>query len=298
MSAIAYPWLRLNDLQQAPWRVSMAGGALHLLEDTIEGWDYAMDLRLERALTIDLAAAAETLRIASDDLMLSLVVTVGTGGARGDRARRVMWRGPPPADSSPATVAFDLDGSWLSRSLTLTTELVLGKQVQGSRLSPRLASSRLWRDVKSVNIEPSTTRFPMEATSFRTMFPDGSVSAPWHLEWSAADLDREFAAAVRLYLNRDMPDFVSRFTNGDPTDGRLVMGAVITQLCRGVVDSDAFELSMAQEQGETLGGVTAAWLQMAFPNHALSTIRTIAQSRPAAFESMLSSLAALGDDGE
>jgi hypothetical protein len=276
----------------------MAGSPATLLEDTVEGWDYAMDLRLERTLDIDLNAAAETLRIAPEDLLLTLVVTVGTGGARGERMRRVVWRSTPANDGSPMAIAFDLPGPWLSRSVTLTTELILGQDCAGSRLSPRMATSRLWRDVKTVNIEPAATRFPMEATSFRTMFPDSSVSAPWHLEWSTADLDREFAAAVRLYLNKDIPEFVSRFTGGDPTDVRLVMGAVITQLCRGVVDIDAFDLSMAQEQGETLGGVTAAWLQRAFPNQALTTIRAIAQSRPAVFESVLATLASLGDDSE
>lgn len=294
MSAIAFPWLRLELADPGRWMAGLDDHALELLGAHLAHWDYAARVRLERCLSLDLDTAAQALRLPREDLALDIVVTLGTGGARGERARRVAWRGRALHGDNP--ILLDCEGHRLSRAMRLTTEIVLASAGNGSRLSPSASMARLWRDTHQVSLEPASDRFPMEVTSFKVMFPNGEVDAPWHLEWSPADLDRDFAACVRLYLNRDLVDFTDRFAAGDATTMRLVSGAVIVQLCRGVLDGEVIELGMAASQPGSLGGVVAGWLSMAFSGQTLATIRSTAQARPALFDSLLASLAVEEDE--
>jgi len=289
MSAIAYPYLRLTDGGLSPWLVSRDGEAAVPLEDVVEAWDYGVDLVLERTLSLDVPGALASLGLTEGEL--GLVVTAGTGGPRGERIRRIVWR-DQVAGSEAREITISLNGADLSQVLTLTTEVVLLRGEGGGPLSPGAPQARLWRDSFRVVLEPDVRRFPIEAASFRELLRDQPSEALWHLDWSVADLDRDFAGAVRLYLNSDHPDFVARVGAADEPVVQLLMGAVINQLARGALETDTFSLAMAAEQPESLGGAVAGWLQQAFPNLALETLRTLARNRPAQFETAVLSVAA------
>lgn len=289
MSAIAYPYLRLSDGGLSPWRVIRDGETAGPLEDVVEAWDYGVDLVLERTLSLDVPEALVSLGLSEGEL--GLIVTAGTGGPRGEKVRRIIWR-DQVVGAEPREITVSLDGSDLSQVLTLTTELVLLRGEGGGPLSPGAPQARVWRDSVRVVLEPDVRRFPIEAASFRELLRDQPSEALWHLDWSVADLDRDFAGAVRLYLNSDHPEFLARVGAADETVVQLLMGGVINQLARGALEMETFSLTMAGEQPESLGGVVAGWLQQAFPNLALETLRTLARNRPAQFETALLSVAA------
>lgn len=289
MSAIAYPYLRLSDGGLSPWLVGREGEAPAPLGDVVEAWDYGVDLVLERTFTLDLQEALKGLGLTGG--AMGIVVTMGTGGPRGEKARRIVWRGEV-ADSEPREICFQLAGADLSQIMTLTTELVLLQREGGGPLSPEAPQTRLWRDTFRVVLEPDVRRFPIETASFRELLRDHPSEALWHLDWSVADLDRDFTDTVRLYLNSDHPDFLARVGAADETVVQLLMGAVINQLARGSLETETFSLAMATVQPESLGGVVAGWLQRAFPNVALETLRTLARNRPAQFETTVLSVAA------
>lgn len=294
MSAIAYPYLRLADSGLSPWLVSRDGEAAVPLAEVVEAWDYGVDLVLERTLSLDVPGALASLGLSEG--AIGLVVTAGTGGPRGERVRRIVWR-DQVVGSEAREIAVSLAGADLSQVLTLTTEIVLLHGEGGGPLSPCAAQARLWRDSVRVVLEPDVRRFPIEAASFRELLRDQPSEALWHLDWSVTDLDRDFTGAVRLYLNSDHPDFLVRVGMADETVVQLLMGGVINQLARGALETETFSLAMAAEQPESLGGAVAGWLQQAFPNVALETLRTLARSRPAQFETAVLSVAA-GDPSD
>ncbi len=287
MSAIAYPWLRLQSVSCSPWVVQRGEEAAEPLDDVLPLWDYAQDLVLTRMVTLDPARAAAELG-ACAVRMLGLV-TVGAG--QGRRRRTVVWRQELPASPEPLAVEIMLRGAELSQELSLTTELLLLEAVEPSPLSPVEPMARLWAESVSTVLDPESRRFPMEATSFATLLPGRPGNGAWYLDWTVGDIDRPFTAAVRLYVNADQPEFVSRVSASEPLVMQMLTGAMIVQLSRGLLDGDALALEMAGAEPETLGGTVAWWLQGAFPNQSLDSIRALSQSNPALFEACLISAA-------
>lgn len=293
MSAFAYPYLRLSSVETAPWQISPSGGVPVLLGDVLPAWDYSIDLSLRRSVVVDLSRAAKELGFES--VRLGLQVVLGAGGGRGERARRLAWSGEVPEGGAAAEIVFQVNGTELSQAMSLSTEIVLFEGSGGGPLSPARPYARLWEDMHRVVLEPDARRFPIEATSFAEMMRHRPAGALWHLDWTVADLEREFVGAVRLFLNSDRPEFVRRVSAGDGPVMQLLMSGVAIQLARGALESDALDLSMAASAPETLGGVVAGWIQQAFPNQSLRTVRALAQSNPAFFESSLGSIAVGGD---
>lgn len=293
MSGFAYPYLRLSSAETGPWQISAADGVPVLLGDVLPAWDYSIDLSLRRSVIVDLRSAAEELGFES--VRLGLQVVLGVGGGKGERARRLAWSGEILNGGAAEEIAFQVTGAELSQAMSLSTEIVLLEGRGGGPLSAARAHARLWEDMHRVVLEPDARRFPIEATSFAAMMKHQPAGALWHLDWTVADLDRDFVGAVRLYLNSDRPEFVGRVGAGDGPVMQLLMSGVAVQLVRGALESDALDLSMAVSAPETLGGVVAGWIQQAFPNQSLRTVRALAQSNPAFFESSLGSIAAGGD---
>jgi hypothetical protein len=289
LSAVAYPYLRLKTAGLSPWSLRRDDGTIEPLGTGIEGWDYAADLVLSRTLALDPQDAARALGLGSVRLLVTVVA--GTGGPRGDRDRRVVWREETPATLQPRPVDFRLAGADLSQALTLTTEVLLIEGETPSDLSPVEPMTRLWRDTFTAVLDPETRRFPIEATSFAALLPDHPHSAAWFLDWSMADIDRDFTSAVRLYINADQPEFVARVSDSDPPVVQLLMSSVMQQLARGLLDAENMALSLADDTPESLGGVAAGWLRQGFPNQALDTIRALARSNPALFEAALTAAA-------
>ncbi|NEX92968.1 hypothetical protein [Caulobacter sp. 17J65-9] len=291
MVAIAYPFLRIipEEVIAEPWTRATANGPV-LVDRQVPRWDHAVDLVLRRRLQINLASVAQRFGVAEKDLHLEFIVTVATGGPRGDRHRSIHWRGAVSMEETARVAAVSLAGMTLSQRMNLRTELLMRDPVPaGSSLMPGRAGLRLWEDVHRVQLEPEEARFPTEAVRFSERFPN-SGEALWRIDWSPAHLEREFAGAVRLYVNLDFPDFVQRVSDAEDVTMRLITGGIVSQLSRGALDSLSFELGIAESVPGSLGAAIASWLRLAFPNQSLDVIRSRMVSDPAGFEAELSVL--------
>jgi hypothetical protein len=270
--------------------VSVAGADPTVLENRISHWDYATGLELYRSIALEPRKAFEELELQSDDARLLAVVTLGTGGGRFERRRTVLWAEELSRDRPIRDVEVTLHPGVLSGGFTLSTEILFGSGTPNSRIAPRHAGARLWKDAVAVSLEPDAGRFPIEVVSFRTLMRGGPDKGLWYLDWSAADIDRDFASCTRLYLNADEANFVARVTAGDETVLRLMMGPVMSQMVRGLLDQDGFDLDLFATRPSSLGGTVASWIAQAFPNQSFSTVSALARASAPVFEASLGGL--------
>jgi len=288
MSAIAYPYLRIDDAEviTSPW--AYREDERRILGDYLPEWDYASEIRLRRKIAIDMSRIANRFGVSDTDLRLKLVITVGTGGAREDRYRRVYWTHDVTRDDADHQVDLSLDGLDISQRIKLRTDLLYsGPGAGGSILAPKRAGLSLWSEEMLVRVEPAEARFPVEAMSFSQHFPD-SRNAMWRLEWSPADLTENFTGSFRVFINDDFPDFVSRMSAGEITTVGLVKAAVRVQVTRGALSHNGFEDALKEDSQVSIASAVQRWLTAAFPGESIATIRQIADHSPALFDAAVS----------
>lgn len=288
MSAVAYPYLRLSSAALTAGGWTFADGAP--APDVIAHWDYGQDLALTRVVSVDLARASAELMIAQDDLHLAAVVSAASGGAAGQRDRRIVARATFAPGAASQTLRVSMSGAELSAALSLMTDVVLARAPgKPARLSPQSPGLRLWSDRSTIQLETAISRFPIEAADFRTVFPGHAGDALFHLD-CGEDLDHDFAGAVRLYINSVQAEFVTRVEAGDPVTLKLMMAPVMSQILRLALAQEDFD--PAQQSPGSIGAVAAAWAELAFPAHPIDTVRSISRFDSSRFESAVSALAA------
>ncbi|MDH6298230.1 hypothetical protein CFBP5507_25920 (plasmid) [Agrobacterium salinitolerans] len=288
MSAIAYPYLRIEDAEvlTSPWAYKEEDR--RTLGNYLPDWDYASEIRLYRKITVDVPRIAKRFGVSDADLRLRLVITVGTGGAREDRYRRVYWAHDIARDEADHEVEFSLDGLDISQRIRLRTDLLYSAPgVGGSILAPKRTGLSLWDDETLVRVEPEEARFPVEAVSFSQHFPD-TRNAMWRLEWSPADLTEDFTGSFRVFINDDFPDFVSKMSAGEITTVGLVKAAVRVQVTRGALSHNGLEDALKEESQVSIASAVQRWLTAAFPGESIATIRQIADHNPALFDAAIS----------
>ncbi|UWM84950.1 hypothetical protein [Rhizobium sp. SRDI969] len=288
MSAIAYPYLRIEDAEvlTSPWAYKEEDR--RTLGNYLPDWDYASEIRLHRKITVDVPRIAKRFGVSEAELRLRLVITVGTGGAREDRHRRVYWAHDIARDEADHEVEFSLDGLDISQRIRLRTDLLYSAPgAGGSILAPKRTGLSLWDDEMLVRVEPEEARFPVEAVSFSQHFPD-TRNAMWRLEWSPADLTEDFTGSFRVFINDDFPDFVSKMSAGEITTVGLVKAAVRVQVTRGALSHNGLEDALKEESQVSIASAVQRWLTAAFPGESIATIRQIADHNPALFDAAVS----------
>lgn len=288
MSAVAFPYLRLSAeaVDADVWRFAEGDP----VPDVLPHWDYTRDVEIERVVRLDMVKAAEDLMISPAELRLGAVVACGSGGASGQRDRRIMARGAFNAIDASLKLRLALPGAELSLALALMTDIVLERKPRtAGRLSPQHPGLRLWSDRTTIQLETSASRFPIEAADFGVLFPGHAGQALFHLD-CGEDLDYDFAGAVRLLINSAQPDFVARVEAGDPITLKLMLAHAMSQIVRQALLTEDFH-STAAEPG-TVAAVAAAWIELAFPAHPLDTVRAMARHDAASFETAMGALAA------
>lgn len=298
MRTIAYPFLVIEEEEViiSAWEYLRQGQTWQVLPEYLPDWDYADSIRLRREVHLNVPAVAARFGCAPADLRVRLVVTFGTGGGRDDRVRRVQASLPMSLARDREEIAIQLEGIDVSQRFSLRTQILFMGPLQGcAALAPREPGQRLWNEVIRVQVEPDEQRFPIEAVSFRTAFPE-LAGAPWKLDWSPADPRDDFLGSFRLLINDDLPEFVARVSDGDPVTMRLLMAGVRLQIIRGILDHDDLREAMAETSQPTVGAAVGAWLSRAFPGEYLDSIRQAARIDPSRLDAAISALQDGGDD--
>lgn len=292
---IAFPFLRLSDaaVEASPWELSLNGGHWQEVGELLEDWDPACDMQVRRKLTIDPAIAGEDIAIGADQLHLSVGVRIGTG--QGRLPRRILFSQSRKLNAGNWETGFEMSipGIGLSSVLDLTTHIVLTTppSVYGD-LSPKRSGDRLWSDTSRIRLEGEEPRFPVEVAQLSVLLGDmTAASAPWYLHWSPKDWTHDFHGAIRLYLNTERPDVVSRIQQEDGLILQVLMADVMHQVCeRLVTDPESEEIFSSPEPG-SLGAQAASWLRKAWPEKGMDFIKSVLESRPGTFSAVLLALA-------
>lgn len=297
MTAIAYPYLRIDPARviAPPW--AWLDDPVQLpVPDHVKHWDHTTDLRLRRQVRLDFASVAASLGHDAGDLELELILTVGTGGPRGDRRRHVWSRAVLTEEKPWFSLDVELAGGELSQAVTLRTEIVmLSPETAVSVLSPRRRGQKLWGDTRTITLEPAEPRFPMMTVSFGAEFRD-TPRAPWRLAWFPGDLSRDFSDSVQLFLNLDRPDFLERVSIADPPVVSEIMHQVISQVLRDVLEDDAFDPDLAEDAPTSVAATVLEWLARGFPGQEIAGVRQLLRTNPADFEARIGQLVAEGED--
>jgi hypothetical protein len=293
VTAIAYPFLRAPDdcILAPPWVLLEDGVPVETADGLLPHFDYSTALSASRQFCLDFGALADALKVEAGGLAVRLCVFVGTGSGRLDRSRKLAFAADLTADHATTPIEVVIESRDLSGSLHLATELVLISAGEtSSTLSPKPAGARLWSDSFGVDVEPSLPRFPMEAVSFSRMLDDGPSRALWYVDWSPAAWNRDFAGAVRLYLNEDNPEFVEAFHEADETVIRMTMTAIALQLIRTALGSESFMPEGTSHLPGSVGAVVENWIEQAFPGQAITAVATLATHDPARFEAAVAAM--------
>ena len=297
---VAYPFNTLTDAAVgfAGWMIGDVDQPLAPAADILDDWDYDRDLEVSVSLEFDFEEVARCLDVRAEDVVLTVILKAGTGTGslprRVDRlcSARVSRRQPH------AALSAKIPSQRLSGRLRLEVGIVLGHVANDvGFLSPTIIGSRLWSDRLDILIEGGgSARFPVELVSFADVFQgQGHESAPWYLHWRAGSLQADFAGSVRLYVNADIEELKARFIEGDPLTLQAIMGDVMTQMVSAAVCIEDCEDALEECEVGSTGRQIRNWIDMAFPDQPVSTIRGSMESTPGVFRAALLAAARIGD---
>lgn len=293
-SRVAFPFLTLSEIAVQPscWMIAKGSGDLEEASDFLADWDYATPLRVRRSISINREIAASELQLA-DDLALGASLRIGTGPGRLPRAVIHQSLAEIPCSGSEVELDVTLPGEVLSSVLHLRLDVVLvGSGGEGGELSPRRRGDRLWQDERRIRLEGEEPRFPIEVANFRSLLGDtAAAESPWYVHWSPRDWSRDFHGSMRLYLNSNHEDLISRIELEDPETLRFLMADVMGQVCESLArEAEAESILENCDQG-SLGSQAALWLQLAFPGQDLAAARSVLENRPGVFRAAFQAVA-------
>lgn len=296
---IAFPFLVLPDdaIRPEGWMIGDPGTPLHPADAVLENWDYARDLEVANSVSIDWAAAAEALQLPKGALRLKVSLIVGTGTGtlprRQDRLHEVIV----DRTIDNVVVSATVPGRTLSGRLRVSLLVTLDSPEKGGTvLSPQDRGARLWQVHHDILIEDGgDSRFPVETASFSRIFGGRPHEhAPWYLHWRPGALQGDFSAGIRLYVNSDHPEWLSRVVGGDGPTLQAMMGDVMSQM----VESALREASGADELADcdegSVGQQIRQWLGTAFPGQEVGSIKALMDRDPGAFRAALLAASDMG----
>lgn len=299
---IAFPFLVIPDEAFRPdgWMIGDAAAPLQPVGDVLENWDYARDLEVANSISIDWATAAMALQLPEGELRLKLSLIVGTGigtlPRRQDRIHELVLDNTVDR----VTVSGVVPGQTLSGRIRVSLLVTLeGPEGSGTALSPKDRGARLWQTHHDLLIEDGgDSRFPVETASFSRIFGGRPHEhAPWYVHWRPGALRADFSAGIRLYVNSDRPEWLTRVLSGDGPTLQAMMGDVMSQMAEAALRDESSAEDLADCDEGSVGQQILQWLDTAFPGQEVESVRTLLERDPGAFRASLLATADMGAGG-
>lgn len=230
----APPYLRPDEERFAPehWLLGREGVPV---EDHIPDWDYQRDFVLSRTVTVDLDGIRE-------DCSLGKKSRVRLAAGIYCPQTRCRKYGPPRdltlRGQETAEVQVSVAGEDVSGSIEAVAEMtLLDSGGAGSSLAPSRPGARLWEETRSLNLEGSGSRFPVELIAFESAagLPD---NAGWQVDWGSQDLDRPAMGTLRLLVNADREKVAGAVLDPErDEESRSVVSAIRYDVARRLIFS-------------------------------------------------------------
>ena len=268
------------------WNLITDDGELPLPE-SLPDWDYQMDLRLRRAVRIDVDRVRAQTGLPPEARLALSAVWNATGSNLSGPAQHVHLAGTGTVE---VTLDVSLRGADLGGRLVLDTALVLAERLPRGRPSaPRRAGSVLWSDRDELRLQGDAPQFPMAVIDFaRTSFPE---RAAWHLQISGS-LESAAMGALLLLINEKNSATATAFENAAkprPVD-RVVLSAVYADAARTMVEHALAQAEFTDEADfpdDSLGMTCLALFDKLFPERSITDVRLLREQSPSLFASEL-----------
>ncbi|WP_163689583.1 hypothetical protein [Mycolicibacterium gadium] len=262
-------------------------GVSQILGEFLSDWDYMSSLHLVAEVEINTHATRNSTH-QGDSARFALVVTAASSSTR---LRGPVWQTTIPAvDSSTFTVDIELAGYELGGRLDLSTSLTLIEPDPTDAIGASERGAILWRSVYSVALEGDATQFPTESADL-SKYPYNSPATAWRLEADTDDLDAIAAAAIRLLVNHTHPVMAAALDGVDSREVSIAIHAmrwdVTRQLINLALDNSEFIERHGSFDEDTLGWTLSNIVRTHFPDETPSSLRTMRQALPSAFEAAL-----------
>lgn len=281
MSRLAYPYLRPDPstVEVEPWTLNIGGDTVPLPE-SIDDWDYNLDLRLERDLRIDAERIRYQCRLPSDVPLAICVVWRSTGSGLFGRAAFEVLKSNDLVDH---TLDITIAGSDVGGTLDVDTMVVLpSTHDNADTLAPRRAGSVLWQHRTTVRLQGDASQFPIAVVDFESSsLPDG---AGWHLEISGS-MEAAAMGSLLLLINERHKTVADAFGNaGKPRNAdQLVLSAVYADVARTMVEYALAHEEFVDEADfdeESLGEMLLDVFRQIFGGRTIKDIRLRIRENP------------------
>jgi hypothetical protein len=269
-----------------PWQLVLDDAATDLPE-SLDFWDYRMDIELSRTVHVDLSTARAGAGL-SDGSVLSLAA-IWT--ASGSNLRGPVQRVPLSGDGvRTVNLRAVLPGAQLGGVLSLETVLVLSHTAGPTApFAPRRAGSLLWEDTATLRLQGDAPLFPMTVIDFaHTSFRD---DAAWHLQLGS-DLNGAAMGSMLLIVNEKADEVSTAFAHAakpGPVD-RVVLSMVYSDCARIMLEhalSKEEFLDEADFAEDSLGATLVNLFHRLFPGRTIQDLRQLRQNSPSLFATEL-----------
>jgi hypothetical protein len=258
--------------------------------EMLDYWDPSLPLHLIRNVRVQVGEVLEECGLRPDAGLRLGVVWQSPGTTLRGRGSV----GELSGVSGEQEVALDvqIDGGNLANRVHLETQLALAASGSpDSSIAPRRSGSILWRDMFTIRLEGSGSRFPVQWSDFRNAgwLPD---EAGWYLEWDPDDLARPFLGGVLLFVNEahERVRSAAAATRPTPVD-RPVRDAmrwdVARSLILGALGNEEFVRGPQGFDDETVGRVILNLITAHFPGESVESLYNRWRTNPARFDCYL-----------
>lgn len=290
-SAFAFPYKTIPTEMcfLGEWERLDTNGNAESIGDDIAGWDYDSHMELGRSVKLEPRSIMKELGLNRPDTRMSVVVTAETGPTS---YRWIVSRTDIPQDLKwQADLRINLKSAHLAQRLSLATEIVLATRISKARpFTPKDLGSRLYRDVKVIQLEGSLGRFPMDMLDFGKGLPFLQASeALWYLDWDPSRPESQFLGTVLLYINSAHPKVSNLVQAAEPTLLAILRCDVIRAMCEALLQNEEFVLNYSDFQLDTVGGQVREWLMVAFGDEKPELLQSRLDSAPGRFEARIQS---------
>ncbi|WP_208606404.1 hypothetical protein [Streptomyces silaceus] len=288
MSRLALPYRSpaTSCVRAEPWRLVLDGATTELPE-SLDFWDYRMDVELSRTVHVDLSAARAGAGLPDDAVLTLAAVWTASGSNLRGPVQRV-----PLTGDGVRTVELHavLPGAQLGGVLSLETVLVLSRTAgTAAPFAPRRAGSLLWDDIAALRLQGDAPLFPMTVIDFsHTSFRDG---AAWHLQLGS-DLDAAAMGSMLLLVNEKAEEVSTAFARAarpGPVD-RVVLSMVYSDCARIMVEHALLKEEFVDDADfpeDSLGTTLVNLFHRLFPGRTIQDLRQLRQNSPSLFASEL-----------